>query len=560
MREESRDMASRAPFDASAEEGLGLVELMVSIFILGVALIALAGVSMSSLHSLRITRDRERATNIASSTLEDVRARSWGDIALDATAADVAALSGCATNGETLVDDAVADPVAYTSTKDDYDITTVVSWVDDDCNSPDQANQLVKRVVTTVTWSDQNTERSVVEETLIAESERGLPVPEFQITPIEATIPFDYAEVIAGDASNPAKQCFRHQLRNLGADDRYDWELLKVVGEGTPPFKASGTARYKTPNGDWEVDAWFQYPAAASESDPADVTSGDAPVQFNDGTDANFRPEEDELVESREIANVWVCYYAIGGSGIADGTEFQTQLVFHSRFDENQTVNLFHTVTVGIEATPLYLFDQNDDQDHDRDTANNPNIEVYPPYPMGPEDGQNNSEENLGTTLHDWDQELDPDSQPGVWLTNDHDAVSSDVYTLAWHEQVASDTTLKPEMSLRLYVSTDAGLDGVIDPGDGDTYQQQEIDFRIQRLADDESTVLETIQTGRIVWTQNANGWLEQTVSIDAGSTTNFSADEFLRLEIRCDEDSDASCHVAYDNTTYASALTVTFA
>jgi hypothetical protein len=51
---------------------------------------------------------------------------------------------------------------------------------------------------------------------------------------------------------------------------------------------------------------------------------------------------------------------------------------------------------------------------------------------------------------------------------------------------------------------------------------------------------------------------------LDFGGTHTFASNEFLSVEVTClqasDEDdagSDSDCHIAYDNTTYASALLV---
>jgi type II secretory pathway pseudopilin PulG len=73
------------------EDGLGLIEVMVATFILGVALLALASVGTTSLVSLRVTRDREQATNAASAAIEAARSRDFSGLALAPSSVDLIA-------------------------------------------------------------------------------------------------------------------------------------------------------------------------------------------------------------------------------------------------------------------------------------------------------------------------------------------------------------------------------------------------------------------------------------------------------------------------------------
>jgi Tfp pilus assembly protein PilV len=172
-----------------SESGITLVEVLVAIFILSVALLALGSTATASLLSLGESRDREQATNAASAAIEAARARDFGALSVDAgeplsslptPVASMLGVSGNCAGTERVVQDAASiDPlplVHQAGNNNAITVYTLVSWADQPCTA---TTADMKRVVALATWNDRGTLRSVRNETLVAPAGRGLPVPNF---------------------------------------------------------------------------------------------------------------------------------------------------------------------------------------------------------------------------------------------------------------------------------------------------------------------------------------------------------------------------------------------
>ncbi|MEX0651804.1 MAG: prepilin-type N-terminal cleavage/methylation domain-containing protein, partial [Actinomycetota bacterium] len=130
------------------EEGITLVEVIIAMFILSVALLAMASTATSSLISLAGSRDREQATNAASAAIERARALDFTDLVVPATPAvsglptDIQALfsiTGDCADAEQIVRDAAAtggvtleEAVGHNEL---FTVYTIVTWADEPCGA-----------------------------------------------------------------------------------------------------------------------------------------------------------------------------------------------------------------------------------------------------------------------------------------------------------------------------------------------------------------------------------------------------------------------------------------
>lgn len=530
--------------------------MIIAIFVLAVSLIAMASVAASSLASVRGSRDREQAINAASGAIEDVRSRAWDDVVLDPAVAVQGAVGEC-WESEPLVRNVSTDPVPHVQTVSQaarLTVRTYVTWADADCATG--LPKTTKRVVSIVSYSVPGVAgtREVRQETLLAKAERGLPVPEFSLDPPDKTILFS-----PDDVNDGTELCGRHQLRNLGSPDTYDWAVTKVSGETGSPFKNAPTT-FSTPEGSYIVRAFFETPAVETvDVAPASTVQLLGNTELMEDKDGNKRPEAQAVVGETDTANIWVCYKP-DPSKVSDGDTLVATVEVHSRFNPDRFETVNQTVVVGFETETWYLYDRDDTTEHPRGVVQNGKT-VYPTYTMGVPDGLADSADNLGTTDYtqpsqtDWDNDVDPDRLPGVRLLKD--AATTALRSLVWHEQFLATSAVDDELDLSLWVSTTNRLKGT-----ATVTGTQYLEVKLERLKKNESTVDATLHTAVVPYSfdgSESSPWKRLAVDLDLAGDAVFQADQFLRLQITClntvTHPSSEDCHVAYDNTTYDSHL-----
>lgn len=532
------------------EEGLSLIEMMVAVLLLGVAVLALASTSITSLINLRQARDREAATNAASARIEEVRALDFEDIVLSPTDPDATALGGCF-DGEPVVTNTRPTTVDAATTVDlgtghpEVDVRTYITWFqtagDADCAGANDAERVAKRLTVEAIWVDGET-RTVRQDTIVAKAERGLPVPDFDVSPPGGAVNFTPDHVAA-----TTEKCVRHQLRNLGAEDAYDWSLDTVTGSIAPPSPA-GPSSFTARNPAWSARAYFEYPALASSDEPP------AGAEVMTDFDANGRPETTQRVAEGDTANIWLCWQP--PTGEPEGTIFSATMSVHSLFDGNRSEAVSHTVSVNRQGELYYLYDPNDSAAHDRGTPQGSGVVILP-YVMGPLQPDNpSSVANLGIInygdpqLSDWDRNLDPLDQAGVWLPGG--AANSDL-DLVWHRQFPESTVLASTATLELWVATSAALDGA------PSNSAQQLNITIQRIKENESALDNpggTLLQHTEPWTDDVEGWKKLTIPLNFGGNVTIGENKYLRLQISC-AGSVSDCNVAYDNVAHPSVLIV---
>lgn len=544
---------------AGDEDGLSLAELMVAVFVLSVGVLALAGVAGQSLVSLRQSRIREQATDAASAAIEQVRALPYDRINLLDSDPDLpSGLGGCFDDeplATTSLSDNAIDAFRHTAgSSDNIVVDTYITYfdIDDDnaCGDADH-DRISKHITVIATWDNGGIDGSVQVETVVADAGRGLPIPEFDLSPTSVTLNFTPAERDAG-----TEKCIAHLLRNLGDNDTYDWELTKALGESHSFVSPSEYVVTGATPPKYRVRVLFEHPTVDPPPDPAGITDeavlASMGLELMKDGNGNLRPEipPSSTVPAGEKARMWFCYTP---GNVSDGSSISFVETVHSVFDANQTFDVTHDVTVGLTGTKLHLFDPDDSTAHPRDPSD--------PYLMGvlaPDQPA-----VLGTSLFDWD---DPDGLPATRA-----GTRASGTDLRWHHQFTGTTAVQPSAELIFWTGTRDALDnGVLD----DPVPVVRLDIELERLRKNEKSFSPSpdviwssdaltaasspsIEDGRYAYQHDVAGWQQHVLALDLGGTVTFEAEQYLRLRVSCRTDSGAECHLAYDNQTYAARLTV---
>ncbi|HEX9766994.1 MAG TPA: hypothetical protein VGA36_09540 [Nitriliruptorales bacterium] len=597
------------------DEGLTLIELFVAMFVLSVAVLGLAGVATASLTQLRASRDRDLATNVASSTIEQLRGVDFDRVAIfDAADAE----PGCFADERVIEVDSADDGIGFTRTEGPngrFTVTTYVTWLNEaeydegegeevdpaSCAAP--TDEAAKRVTVVASWSSpRGADREVRESTIVAEAGRGLPVPDFRLLPEDQPVTFTPSEVAAG-----AEKCVSHLLTNTGAEDSYEWRPLrsKDIGAGESEMKGperegpysvvlDGVPATVTYEGVFfikgsdaltakvKVRALFEYDlnhdpddedstsvSDASADDVAhNVEDPDGPPQapyldpevfesMEDGiaesgaSPTDGRPETSRRVPNRQNARLWFCYRL--DVATQTGTTYEFDIQVNSQFDEDRIETVSHSVAIGADPVTLHLFDPDDTQDHKRN--------LNQVYTMG---SLNPPNDVLGTGgPFDWDTDQDPFGNPFVWLGS---AEGSSV-ALNWDHQFATATTISQDVQLRLY-SAPSGAFTLTPPADP-TPTAMTYTVVFERLKSNEKPYnpRQIIHTATLTYGHTTADWAQIDATLDLTADTSqvsFAAEEYLRLTVYCSgattfggTTNDDDCNVAYDHESYPSALRI---
>jgi hypothetical protein len=155
------------------EDGVTLVEVLVAMFLLTGAMLAMAHVATSGLVSLRDATDRTTAIALATEVLEQSRQVPWDVLLLDATdhapvCGDMIAIDDAGSVTEPAVCDAagaVGAAAPYWGANGKYDLETYVTSIPNFPNA--------RRVTTVVSWDQGTGPRTVRSSTVIAQVDRG---------------------------------------------------------------------------------------------------------------------------------------------------------------------------------------------------------------------------------------------------------------------------------------------------------------------------------------------------------------------------------------------------
>ena len=210
----------------SDDSGFSLVESIVALVIAGIVFSALAGVLISALQSSVYGRQNQQAADFMTRRVEEVRRLDFG--AMAHAQADVAGdtrLVSCG-SARCLDVEGTLEPVVTglgtvgvpqhvqlltddTTNSTDYTVSTYITA------AAGQDVDQVRRVTVVITWMHGDQTRTREISTLVAYTQRGLPLPVFKLEVVEPTV-----------TKNPGAQIvFKLRLANQGAPDRSNLQL-----------------------------------------------------------------------------------------------------------------------------------------------------------------------------------------------------------------------------------------------------------------------------------------------------------------------------------------------
>lgn len=231
------------------DAGFTLVEVMVAIGMATVVLTAFAYASTSSVQAMHIARLNQQGADLATQQLEHMRTRSFGSLGHDpAGIAPDPHLTSGKYKGESLIQvKGGISPQIKTTTQNNF-AYTVYTYVTRPVDSIAADN---RRVTVVAEWAAYGRTWSKTMSTVVTQSARGLPLPEFKLTAVGAST----------ITVNPgATAAFGFQLSNQGAPDQFNITTnltgaVLYLDNGNDVFDPSGDTMLMTDhNSDGTID------------------------------------------------------------------------------------------------------------------------------------------------------------------------------------------------------------------------------------------------------------------------------------------------------------------
>lgn len=206
------------------DAGFGLIEMIVALLIAGMVFGALATTLVASLRSSLLSRQNQQATDYMTQAIEEMRLMDYGSLSVSAAAlAGDPKVLNCggnpciAVNGtdELLVTATVPGVTAVSTLLDTQTNGTTFTLRRYVTATAGTGPDLVRRVTVDISWTTYGATHTRSTSTIIAYSQRGLPLPSFTLKPAtssETINPGDYA-------------VHTFTLENKGAPDRWNLTL-----------------------------------------------------------------------------------------------------------------------------------------------------------------------------------------------------------------------------------------------------------------------------------------------------------------------------------------------
>jgi type II secretory pathway pseudopilin PulG len=208
------------------DSGFTLLEAVVSLLVATVAFTALAAGAMSAIHGTMAGRQNQQAADFMARQIEQLRLIDFGGLAN----VDTPELQGdsrvtsCAGGGECVdpgtgtqerividaggsIDDHIYEVSGDEANRSRYTVRVYVT-------APDWSQRdYYRRLTVIISWKDGTTTRTRSDSTMVAYTQRGLPLPVFKISPAGGT----------NQSVNPgATVVYGMNINNQGAPDRFD--------------------------------------------------------------------------------------------------------------------------------------------------------------------------------------------------------------------------------------------------------------------------------------------------------------------------------------------------
>lgn len=503
------------------EAGLGLVETLAAFFLISFGLLSMATVAQASLASLQTARERQTATDIASTVLERARLVAYDELAnLTGDTAvpwatydpDGTGCLGTETVQRTPVGAVTGVPFQEgpdTPTVAQRSVRTIVTVPTRLQCGASPATVTARRVTVVVRWVNvAGTEFSVRQTSLIAPSDRGAPIPRFDITP---------RDYFVGRPRGPID--LSHMLTNQGRQDGY-----QIVQPPLPPFVTLTVTAGGTPL------TWVPQGPEIVANTPAVPSGSTLPIEFR------WNVPDPE-------------------------TSFVRTITVRSVTDPAIAIDLSHDITTTSDLV-LYLHDpfppDGVEKDHARDVGT---VDWYPMDELRPVPAQlYNVDTNFnGLPALQLPKAIDLSLPPDLLDLNDY---GSPVHG-RWRFQFdpPSGWDIGPGTArLYLWTASTSALDPPIDPlleiplppVPATVAVRWRLSHTFTGPMGPEQTIIAQSPTELLniadYYLHLAAGWVGRTYDISIPSTIHFAQNDYIELQLVCDVVvSTEDCHVAYD-------------
>lgn len=513
---------------ASAEEGLSLIELMFAVFLLAVSILALAGVATSSVASVRVARDQQQASDLASAEVEAARGIDFVSLALDTATGPFAAVPAPYT-AEPVVAEAGGSIAHQETIVQGSRPFTIRRWITTAVNHTGTDQDPIKRLIIHVSWTDRGNDRQVTDSTIVADADRGLPVPRFDVSPSSAVVIFAPGQTEV--------TCETFTVLNLGLTDSYAWRLVNPADSNAVSAGVdSGGELFEDISRKWRARAWFQ---ETDGTGTPDLSAAGGHQMWDSRPESGKTWMESTLrLESRNSAWLTVCFWSTDGADISNEREYAVRL--RSQFDESVIEEATVALTVAVPRMDLYLHENTDNHagnwsgtDHRRRKGSND----YPIMFMDPNPATD-------ALLHDMDENLDTSDEDGLRIDPAIPASAA-----VWDYSVPETQDLGT-VSVAIHArASDAAA----------------LSFRLQKVSST-GTVLETYDlddadtdpdtTPDTTEFEASTGFAEVRWNGVFPSGAQINAGELLRLTVGC-VSATTVCHVDFDTDTRQGTVTV---
>jgi len=210
------------------DDGFTLLEVVVALVIAAVMFTALAGVSISALRGAAIARQNTQAADIGNAVLEDARTQAYAGLSM--VPSDLSGDPRVLTGDTISVPDVGTEDLVVSSTGSlsphieeveannvTFTVATYVS-VPNGTSIDEEGIPLAKRVTAFVTWSTYGAERTRTVSSILVETKRGLPLPDY-------TVALRTPSCSSWNTGSTQRPVFSVLFRNVGARDSFDLSM-----------------------------------------------------------------------------------------------------------------------------------------------------------------------------------------------------------------------------------------------------------------------------------------------------------------------------------------------
>lgn len=304
----------------SADDGFTVIEAVIALLIAGLVLSAVGISVISSVRASATSRINQQASDVAETQLELARSQTYSNLAMSTTDATLTSSqdsrllsSGCPSGASLCV--AVPNPTGTGSVTEGLVTTNTTAYITQHIKTvtsntnkvpftvatyitkpSDEASATYKRVTVYVSWTEYGQTHTRVESTLIASTQRGLPLPHFKLTSLSCSPNCTTGSGSMTAYANPGSTViFGFKVTNLGARDAWDftsnneplgWSYYLDNGDGVLTTSGAGADTVMTDSdGDGvrdtgEIDTNAAVTIWATRAIPSDATNGSSSVNF----------------------------------------------------------------------------------------------------------------------------------------------------------------------------------------------------------------------------------------------------------------------------------------